>query len=66
MTILDGLGTPSTQRDIALRIWGAERVAKEWTTGYWMRSQIRRWIDKANALDRGGWRGLLPHPGPQD
>ena len=60
MTILDGLGKTKTQRDFAVGIWGAERVADEWTNGYWMRSQLRRWIEKAEALDRGGWRNLLP------
>ena len=59
MTILEGLGTKRTQRDIALEIWGEERVAAEWKTGYWMRSQVRRWIDKAEALGEGGWRSLL-------
>ena len=66
MTILDGLGTKRTQRDIAVEIWGGERVAAEWTTGYWMRSQVRRWIDKAGALDEGGWRRLLAHTDPED
>ena len=66
MTILDRLGTKRTQRDIAMEIWGAERVAQEWKTGYWMRSQVRRWLDKAKALDRGGWRSLLPPGTPEE
>ena len=66
MTILDGLGTKKTQRDFAVQIWGAERVAEEWTAGYWMRSQVRRWIDKAEAFDRGGWRSLLTQAGPEE
>ena len=65
MTVLDGLGTTKTQRDLAVEIWGEERVAEEWTTSYWMRSQIRRWIEKAEALDNGGWRSLLPRGEPQ-
>ncbi|MCY3905620.1 MAG: DUF2285 domain-containing protein, partial [Anaerolineaceae bacterium] len=66
MTILDDIGTKKTQRDIAVEIWGEEDVAAEWTTGYWMRSQVRRWIRKAEALDGGGWRGLLPPADPEN
>ena len=41
-------------------IYGAGKVAAEWYTGEWMRSQLRRWIKKAEALDDGGWRDLAP------
>ena len=66
MTILESLGTERTQRDFALDVWGEERVAEDWTTSYWMRSQIRRWIEKAEALDKGGWRSLLQPEAPED
>ena len=60
MKVLDGLRAKKKPRQIAEDIFGAERVAAEWSTGDWMRSQLRRWIDKAEALDQGGWRDLAP------
>ena len=62
MAVLDGLGTKRTRRDVAVEIRGERRVAAERTTGYWIRPQIRRWIEEAGALDEGGWRGLLLLP----
>ena len=47
-------------------IWGAERVAAEWSSDSWMRSQIRRWKQKARGLADGGWRDLVPHTPPEE
>jgi len=58
--VRDGLEANRTPRGIAEEIWGAERVAAEWSSESWMRSQIRRWIPKARALAAGGWRELVP------
>lgn len=49
-----------TQRRIAEAVWGKERVAAEWHPDGWMRSQVRRWIPRAEALAAGGWRDLVP------
>ena len=66
MTVLDGLREKRTQRRIAEEVWGAERVAAEWDPDGWMRSQVRRWVRKANALAAGGWRELVPRDPPDD
>ena len=58
--MLDGLGAGKTPRGIAQDIWGQEDVAAVWTSDSWMRSQVRRWIPKAQALAGGGWRDLVP------
>ena len=48
--VLDGLRAGKTQRGIARDIWGDARVAVEWSSDGWMRSQVRRWIPKATAM----------------
>ena len=64
--VLDGLKTERTPRRMAEDIWGAERVAAEWNADSWMRSQIRRWVPKAQALADGGWRDLVPRALPEE
>ena len=66
MTVLEGLGAGKKPRGIAEDIWGKEHVAKEWTSDSWMRSQVRRWITKAEALAEGGWRDLVPRVAPEE
>jgi len=60
--VMDGLRRGRKPRPIAVDVWGAERVAGEWSAGDsdWMRSQVRRWIAKAKALAAGGWRESVP------
>ena len=58
--MLDSLAAGKTPRGIAQDIWGKEDVAAVWTSESWMRSQVRRWIPKAQALAEGGWRDLVP------
>ena len=39
-----------TTREIAVELWGAERVAREWHGDGWMRSLVRRRVRKARAM----------------
>ena len=64
MKVLDGLEENKSPRGIAEDIWGKARVADEWNSDSWMRSQVRRWIPKARALADGGWRDLVPRALP--
>ena len=63
---MDGLRRNKKPRPIAVDVWGADRVAREWSTREWMRSQMRRWIPKAEALAAGGWRDLVPRSLPEE
>ena len=60
MTVLAGLGAGKKPRGIAEDIWGEKDVAAIWASDSWMRSQVRRWIPKAQALADGGWREFVP------
>ena len=62
---MDGLRRGRKQRPIAVDVWGAGEVAKHWS-GDWMRSQIRRWILKAETLADGGWRDQVPRRLPEE
>ena len=64
--VLDGLRAGKTQRAMARDIWGDARVADEWSSDGWMRSQVRRWIPKAKAMVEGGWRELVPRTVPEE
>ncbi len=39
-----------TTREIAVRLWGAERVAAEWWPDGWMHARVKRRIRKARAM----------------
>jgi hypothetical protein len=57
---LDGSLLKLCQRDIAVRIFGPERVAKEWSDpGNYMRDQVRRAIRSGRRMMAGGYRRLL-------
>ena len=60
MKVLDGLREGRKPRQIAVEIFGAERVRAEWYAHGGMRSQIRPWIPKARAMADGGWCDLAP------
>ena len=64
--VLDGIRAGKTQRGMARDIWGDARVALEWSSDGWMRSQVRRWIPKAKAMVEGGWRELVPRTVPEE
>lgn len=66
MTVLDGLRAGKKPRGIAEDIWEKEDVAKVWASDSWMRSQVRRWVAKAEALAAGGWRELVPRSLPEE
>ena len=65
MKVLDGLRADKTHRQIAEDIYGKAAVEVEWHSDSWMRSQVRRWISKAEALVAGGWRDLAPRQAPE-
>ena len=64
--VLDGSRAGKSHRGMAQDIWGDARVALEWSSDGWMRSQVRRWIPKANAMVEGGWRELVPRTVPEE
>ena len=61
--VLDGLRDGKKPREIAVDIYGADEVRDGWYPDSGMRSQVRRWIDKASAMIGGGWRDLVPRHG---
>ena len=65
LTVLDGLAAGRSARGIAEDVWGAEKVAAEWSSDGGMRAKARRRIAKARKLAGGGWRDLVP-PGLQE
>ena len=56
-------GAAAASGGIAVDIYGADEVAANWYSDGGMRSQIRRWIPKAQALVDGGWRDFVPRHG---
>ena len=60
MAVMQAMKEGLTQRGIAAAVWGEAEVARHWASDGWMRSQVRRWIAKARALDGGGWRDDVP------
>lgn len=57
---LDGSLLKLSQRDIAIRLFGAARVAREWADpGNHMRDQVRRAIRSGRKMMAGGYRRLL-------
>ena len=66
MTVMDALRAGKKPRGIAEDIWKKEDVAKVWASDSWMRSQVRRWVRKAQALATGGWRDLVPRALPEE
>ncbi|MCY4429985.1 MAG: DUF2285 domain-containing protein [Rhodospirillales bacterium] len=61
---MEGLRRGRKPRRIAVDVWGARdgagTVMEKWHADDAMRSQMRRWIKKAEALAGGGWRDLVP------
>lgn len=57
---LDGAIMNLCRRDIAVRLFGVERVTKEWSDpGNHMRDQVRRAIRSGRRMMAGGYRRLL-------
>lgn len=60
LTALDGWLAKDTQRDIAVSMFGAERVQREWQDPRQnLRDQVRRAINYGQSLMRGGYRQFL-------
>ena len=66
MTVLAGLRSGKKPRGIAVDVWGEKDVAEVWGSDSWMRSQVRRWVQKAEALAAGGWREYVPRIVPDE
>ena len=58
LTVLDGRLAGKSWREIAIDLYGAERVAADWHTESWMRSRVRRLGKKAHFLMESGYRDL--------
>ena len=41
-----------SRREIAMAIWGRDRVAEEYYPGCWMQSRVKRRLDRAKAVVR--------------
>ncbi|MEZ0243081.1 MAG: DUF2285 domain-containing protein [Sphingomonas sp.] len=60
LRVHDGVAAGASQREIAIILFGAERVAQGWdgrTDS--LRSRVRRLVVDARAMARGGYRSLL-------
>ena len=56
----DGLRAGASQRDIAIMLHGADRVASDWDAySDFMRSSVRRIIATAKALAHGGYLQII-------
>lgn len=56
---LDGALAGATQREIAAVVFGAERVARDWTPDSELRAQVRHLIRRGRAFMNGEYRSLL-------
>lgn len=56
---LDGTLAGATQRDIAVALFGEERVAEQWNPDSELRAQVRYLVQKGRELMEGGYRDLL-------
>ncbi len=56
---LDGALAGATLREVAVAIFGAERVEHSWNPDSELRAQVRHLIARGHALMRGGYRRLL-------
>ena len=65
MKAMVGLRAGKKPRQIAVDIYGADEVKANWYPDGGMRSQVRRWIDKARTLAEGGWRDLVSRHGTE-
>ena len=58
LSVLDGRLAGKSWREIAVDLYGAERVAADWSVDGWMRSRVRRYGSKARVLMECGYRDL--------
>ena len=52
VTVMADLRSGKKPRGIAEDIWSKEDVAAMWHSDSWTRSQVRRWIPRADVLPR--------------
>ncbi len=50
MTVLEADRQGRTWREIAVLLWGAERVAEDWWPGGWMHGRVKRRLARARAM----------------
>lgn len=66
LRVHDALNAGASQRDIAIALFGSERIASDWrAVSDSLRSRVRRLVREARRLAGGGYRGLLGR-GPDD
>lgn len=58
LTVLDGRLAGKSWREIAVDLYGAHSVARQWHPDGWMRARVRRRGRKARALMESGYREL--------
>lgn len=56
--VLDGHLAGKSDRELAVDLYGCERVAAEWSEDSWMRSAVRRRVRKARMIMNRGYRDL--------
>jgi hypothetical protein len=60
LQVFDGLLAGASQHDLAVALYGEDRVAAEWNgKSDSMRSRVRRLVRLAHDLAAGGWQRLL-------
>jgi hypothetical protein len=60
LQVFDGLSAGASHRDIAVALYGGNRVAAEWNgASDSMRSRVRRLAGLAHDLAAGGWQRML-------
>ena len=57
--VLDGRLAGRSLRMIAVDLYGARRVAEEWSCGGWMKARVRWRVARALWLMNGGYRVLV-------
>lgn len=61
LTALDGRLACRTDREIAIELFGEQRVMADWNDpGGWLRDRVRRAVNRGLFLMSGGYRTLLP------
>ena len=55
--VLAGVRSGKSTREIAVDLYGADRVAADWHRDGWMRAQVRRLVQRARAASVAASRG---------
>lgn len=59
LRVADGLAAGASHRELAIALFGAERVAADWLgISDALRSQVRRLVKSAQYFSGGGWRDI--------